>query len=95
MGLFEFIVALVAINALVKLLRDKGKKARGKEFERLVGEIRALREEVAELRRQNNDVLLGLDTGMDRLERRVSRVESQAYLGAGEERPAEVAARLR
>ena len=93
MGFLEFIVVLVAINAVSKLLRERGKRVRSKDMDRLVEEVRALREEVQQLRRQNNDVILSLDSTVDRLERRVSYVESQGPLGAGVERGSQVAVR--
>src|SRR4051794_2020441 len=46
---------------------------RGKDD--LLAEIRALRDEVRQLRQQNNEVILSLDTGLDHVSRRVTHLE--------------------
>lgn len=53
----------------------------------MLDEIRALREEMQTLRRQNNDVMLALDTGMQRIDQRITHVETRGQLGAGSARP--------
>ena len=50
----------------------------------LLNEVRSLRAEVSQLRQQNNDVILSLDTAVDRLDRRLSHVETRGQLGASQ-----------
>jgi hypothetical protein len=51
--------------------------------------IKALVEEVKQLRQQNNDLILALDTNMDRMDRRLSHLEARSSLGAGSTTEAE------
>lgn len=55
-------VLLSIINMIKTILSDRGKRAN----EALLAELRELREEVRELRRQNNDIILALDSVPDR-----------------------------
>ncbi len=57
----------------------------------VLGELRALREEVQALRRQNNDVVLALDTNVQRLDHRLTHVdvETRGQLEAGASRRTE------
>jgi hypothetical protein len=55
----------------------------------LLAELRALREEVSQLRQQNNDVVLSLDTTVHRLEQRVSSLDPGRRAAAGVLQPAE------
>ena len=50
----------------------------------LVTEIRALRQEVGVLRQQNNDLILNLDTSLQRVDRRVEHLETRPQLPASE-----------
>lgn len=43
----------------------------------LVQEVRALREEVAALRQQNNDLILNFDSTLSRVDRRVEHLETR------------------
>lgn len=59
--------------------------SRGRGEDRSVlSELQALREEVRQLRQQNNDVILNLDAGLDRIDRRVLHLERRSELHAGE-----------
>ena len=55
-----------------------------KKQDELVSEIRALRQEVGVLRQQNNDLILNLDTSLQRVDRRVEHLETRPHLPAGE-----------
>jgi hypothetical protein len=52
----------------------------GKHQNALVEEVRALRQEVAQLRHQNNDLILNFDTTLARVDRRVQHLEGGAEL---------------
>ena len=74
MGVFEMVVAVVAIgctSGLVKAWIDSRvaiAKARGaQDNDALAGEIRALREEVRQMREQHHDAILSFDTTLRHL----------------------------
>jgi len=54
----------------------------------ILAELRALREEVSQLRQQNNDVVLTLDTSVHRLEQRVTALQPGRQAGSGAPEPA-------
>ena len=82
MGFLEMIVAIVLITSAAEVLKAHSKRRQAPPKE-LVAEIKALREEIRQLRQENHDVMLGLDAGVEQVNRRVSRLESQARLGSG------------
>ncbi|MFN3648654.1 MAG: hypothetical protein ACK47B_03650 [Armatimonadota bacterium] len=51
----------------------------------LSAEVAALRQEVQQLKQQNNDLLLTVDNSLDRMDRRVSHLETR-LAGPAEER---------
>jgi hypothetical protein len=87
MGGGEGLVAIIAIGCgtgMVWMFFETVKTAisnRGnKQQSALVEEVRALRQEVAQLRHQNNDLILNFDTTLARVDRRVQHLESGAEL---------------
>ena len=44
-------------------------------------ELKQLREEIVKLRQENHDLVLGLDTAMQRLEHRLGQIETRGTLG--------------
>ncbi|MFN3648655.1 MAG: hypothetical protein ACK47B_03655 [Armatimonadota bacterium] len=52
-------------------------RAKGRVDDELLGEIRALRMEMQALRQQNNEVVLTLDSSLDRMDRRLSYLETR------------------
>jgi hypothetical protein len=86
--------AVVFKDAIAERLRGR---APGLDRE-LVGEMKALREELARLRQQNNDLMLGVDTTLESVNRRLAHLESQGRLGTGaaaHEQEAQLGARSR
>jgi hypothetical protein len=89
------VVAIVAIGCgtglcalIINTIRAAIVRAPQRGQGELVDELRSLRAEVNQLRQQNNDVLLSLDTAVDRMDRRLTHVETRGQLGgpqAGEE----------
>ena len=69
----------VAVYAIKMIFGNKG----GVKQDALLAEIRALREEVQSVRRQNNDVMLALDTSLNRVDQRLTHVETRGQLGSG------------
>jgi len=90
MSVFEMVSLIVAIGCgtqvvckfldVAKAAVSKGSKKQGQE--ELLKELRALRGEISQVRSQNNDVVLNLDTTVQRLEHRLDHLESRAHLPA-------------
>jgi hypothetical protein len=80
MGLFEMIVAIVAICSVTEAVKAWAKRPSGKDSKLVLQEIKGLRAEVAALRQQNNDVILSLDQAVDRLDLRVVSLEGRPSL---------------
>lgn len=83
MGEEEMIVAIVAIAAgtgvwvtLLNTVKAFFQRRSAEDQSTLTREIRALREEVQQLRRQNNDLILGLDNHLHLVDRRPDHRES-------------------
>ena len=55
----------------------------------IVPELQALREEVRQLRQQNNDVILSLDSNLHHVGRRLEHLETRVQLDGGPEALAE------
>jgi hypothetical protein len=64
MGVFEMVFGIVFVTSIAGYLteRTKRKGLSNKDRELIVDELRQLREEVRQLRQQNNDIILALDT---------------------------------
>jgi hypothetical protein len=88
MGPFEMIVAIVFIVTIAEVAKERGKGSKNRDLNIVLQEIRELKDEVRALRQQNNDVVLSLDSTVQRLDRRVDHLETRASLPAGEERAA-------
>lgn len=80
----DTIVAVVAIGCgtgMVWMFFETVKAAvsgrANKKQEALVDEVRALRQEVAALRQQNNDLILNFDSTLSRVDRRVEHLEAR------------------
>lgn len=69
----------VATYAIKMIFGNRGNV----KAEALMGEIKALREEIQTLKRQNNDLVLALDTSLSRMDQRLTHVETRGQLGAG------------
>src|ERR1051326_560558 len=69
MGSFEtMVVLLVLISSVTSVIKQRQKTSR-KDLALLVDEVRALKDEVRQLRSQNNDVVLALDHTVHRIDR--------------------------
>jgi hypothetical protein len=96
------IVSIVAIGCatgvvltLLNTIRAAFTRRAVKGQDELVGELRSLREEVKQLRQQNNDVILNFDTTLQRVDRRLTHLEtSRLSAGVQEQSPAETPAQL-
>ncbi|MFN3648656.1 MAG: hypothetical protein ACK47B_03660 [Armatimonadota bacterium] len=53
-------------------------RSRGQNDDAVLQELRELRAEIGALRQQNNDVVLTLDSSLDRIDRRVSHLETRS-----------------
>jgi hypothetical protein len=73
-------ITVTFINMIKAAITGRGGK---KQDAALLEEIRCLREETKQLSRQNNDVILALDTSMQRMDRRLQSLEGRAELPAG------------
>lgn len=82
MGLAEMIVAIVLIGCGSSVLKEFAKKRSRKGDDALLKEMAGLRDEVRSLRQKNNELILTLDTTLDRVERRLANIESRTALGA-------------
>jgi hypothetical protein len=81
MGFGEMVVAIVLISCVAGTLKEFARrKGPKKAQDAMLQELRGLREEVRALRQQNTDMLLGLDNSVDRMERRLGRLEERAAL---------------
>jgi hypothetical protein len=77
MGLFEFIIVLVLISSISSVMKEWRKNSGGKASKELLSEMKTLREEMKRLRQQNNDVILSLDTAVNRVDRRLHHLEAR------------------
>ncbi|HEU4754247.1 MAG TPA: hypothetical protein VFU47_14150 [Armatimonadota bacterium] len=89
MGQEETMVAMFAIACwtgimamILATIRAAFVRRSSRAQDELAAEIRSLRAEVSQLRQQNNDVILSLDTALHRVDQRLSHVETRAPLGA-------------
>lgn len=87
---FSMVVAIVAIGCGTGLAVKFMETVQGiftsrprKGDAELLHEVHALREEIRQLRCVNNDVVLTLDTTVQRIDRRIAHLESRASLGVG------------
>jgi len=90
MGVFEMVVAVVALgctSGLVKAWIDSRvaiAKARGAQGnDAVAAELRALREEVRQLREQHHDAILSFDTTLRQLGSPTASTQSQQPVGRG------------
>lgn len=84
MGFLEMIVAVVALKTVADIVKTVTRRRERQLDARLVAEVEALRVEVRELRRHHQDTILSFDSTLERLDRRMDR------LNAGSERPSEL-----
>ena len=83
MDFWMFIIAIVAISHGSAIAREWIKRNRPvKGQDELVKEIKALRGEIQELRQHNNNAILSFDATLDRVERRLDRLDSQSLPGS-------------
>jgi hypothetical protein len=83
MGPGEVIVAVVGILWLSGALKTLTKRWVSQDRSALLGEVKALREEVRRLRQQHAEHVLSFDSTLHGLDHRVARLEGQGELGAG------------
>lgn len=98
MGFGETVVAVVAITATCSLIRHgmQRRGVSGREAAEILAQVHAMRAELAELKRQNTDVILTFDTSLQGVSRRLERLEDFAGIGARSSAPADpVTARIR
>lgn len=69
--------ATICILAFIWMLKSIFTRGRRSEIEELKNEIRSLRLGVEALQRQYDDVILHLDSGLDRVTHRVDRLEEE------------------
>ena len=88
---FTMIVAIVALGCGTRVIctflgttRSRAGKRSRKEEQALLREMQALREEIRQLRHQNNDTILNLDTTIQRVEHRLTHMEARERLEAGD-----------
>lgn len=84
----QMIVAIVGIGCVTGILTrfiDTIKagltRRTGKAETELLAELKALREVIRQLRHQNNDAILGLDTTVQRLDHRLTYLEDRTIAG--------------
>jgi len=75
-GILEFIVLIVGISAVREVCVTFAKNRAPKGLDTVLSELQALRQETRQLRQQNNDVILALDTSLHRVEKRLERLET-------------------
>lgn len=81
-SLFVMVAVIVVITSVTSVMKEFVRKgSRGSQHE-LLTELRALRDEVRQLRQQNNDVILSLDSAIHRVDQRLARVEHETPAGA-------------
>jgi len=78
------IVLIVFIGCASGVLIEWMKRAPKTSQKQLLAEIRELRDEVRQLRLQNNDVILHLDRAAHEADRRLSRLEQRGELPGSE-----------
>jgi hypothetical protein len=91
MGEGETIVAVLGILCgtgititFINMLRAAVTRGASKTQDTLVNEIKGLREEMSQLRRENHDVILSFDTSINRMDKRLEYLETRGQLPAGE-----------
>jgi hypothetical protein len=82
MGFPEMVVAIVLIGCASEVLKSFAKRS-AKADKGLRDELRTLREEVERLRRHGNDSILSFDATLQRLDQRLTSVETRVALPAG------------
>jgi hypothetical protein len=82
MGFAEMVVAIVMIGCAAEVLKSFAKRP-GKADKGLRDEIQSLRAEVQQLRQHGNDSILSFDATLQRLDQRLTHVETRLALPAG------------
>ena len=77
MGFAEMVVSIVFIVSISESVKAFARKGAGKDGKLILNEIKALREEVQQIRRQQNDVILALDGSLDQIHRQLGMPESR------------------
>jgi len=80
------IVAIVAIGCTYELLKRFVERRPPANQKELLGEIRALRDEIRQLRQENHGIILSLDSSLQRVDGRVDRLELRAGGEGGPDR---------
>lgn len=68
MQIFEMITAIVAVTSICEVLKAFARRG-PKESKQLVAEVRALREELGAMKRQQNEIFLSIDASLDHMNR--------------------------
>ncbi len=85
------IVAIVSIGCAYELLKrvvERRGSTDAKAVKELVAEVRALRDEITALRKENHDIVLSFDSTLSNVDRRLDRLESRSAV-SGAARPEE------
>lgn len=79
MSFFEALVAVVFICSISSIVaRAISRPGAGRHDDAVLKELRALRAEVNEVKRQNTDVILTFDATLQNVDRRLDRLEASA-----------------
>lgn len=77
MDFWAAIVIIVIFSHLAGVMKEFARGRRKKGDDAILRELRELKDEVRQLRRQNNDVVLSLDGSVQRLDQRLGYLESR------------------